>query len=635
VSAPQTARADIFARVILASRVKLTDGAAALLFDLDGVIVDTLSLEYEVVNELLPRFGVRAPVRREVIRRAFPLPIPDSWRQILTEIGHPPDDALVVELTEALEHERAGRPLALHEGVADLLADAAARMPVAVVSNNPAAHVEAILDGIGVRAYVSAVVGNDGEGVRSKPAPDPYLAAARAVGAEPASCVAVEDSLVGAQSARAAGCHVTGVATGAATFAELSDSPDVDVAYERFAVPVVRFEPGDVRRKELATQNEFVTHMLEHVAWRLGCSVEVRWHCDDWRWLGHEAGAAIAPLLDGDAPSAEALGMIDDGSAEVRAERGGSGVAIQGAGVDVEWFLGLRCEQLRDGRPLVELMTGLAEGAGIGLAVTVTSLEDPHHTWEAIWRGAGIALRGLSATLADPGVEAEPAAPAGGLETIASGPDAAVVERTTAESRCRVALSLDDPGFAFRIETSESVHSAGLGDLVEEFAAAAGIGADIDFSALRLSSSHVAAEDVGTTLGAALRLLATERMGASGIEGAGSNMNGFARPIRVGISFEGRKFVRFVPVGWSYDEWRRALIGQTLRNGLFGEDLDDFVDGFAGGMGCSVVVHWEPVPDPDEAWRLVFEGLGAATRELLKANPARRGVIAGVKGTLA
>jgi hypothetical protein len=157
----------------------------------------------------------------------------------------------------------------------------------------------------------------------------------------------------------------------------------------------------------------------------------------------------------------------------------------------------------------------------------------------------------------------------------------------------------------------------------------------IDFEALQLSSSHVAAEDVGMTIGVALKQLASARMAASGIEGAGSSLNGTPRPIRVGVSFEGRKFVRFVPVGWHQDELRRAIIGQTLANGLFSEDLDDFVDGFAGGMGCSVIVHWERLEDPDAAWALVFDGLGAAIGELLAANPARRGVIAGVKGTLA
>jgi hypothetical protein len=47
------------------------------------------------------------------------------------------------------------------------------------------------------------------------------------------------------------------------------------------------------------------------------------------------------------------------------------------------------------------------------------------------------------------------------------------------------------------------------------------------------------------------------------------------------------------------------------------------------------VINWERVRDPNEAWRLIFGGLGAATRQLLTQNRARRGVIAGVKGTLA
>jgi HAD superfamily hydrolase (TIGR01509 family) len=611
--------------VIVASRLNVPDGTRALLFDLDGVIVDTLGLEYEVVNELLARHGLE-PVDREVIRVNFPYPIPESWRRIL---GDRADEELVAALTEELERERTQRPLAVNAGVPDLFG---AGLPVAVVSNNPAAHVEQMLREAGFEPQ--AVVGNDGEGVRSKPEPDPYLAGARALGVDPSACVAIEDSLLGARSARAAGCHVVGVATGAATFPELTLSRDVDVAYERFEPPVVRLMPGDVRRKSLHTPNEFVTHMVEHIAWRLGCEVQLSWPSDDWRWLGQALGEAIAPLLDGP-DSSQALGMIDDGSAEVRIERGGGTATIEGAGVDVDWFKALRVEQLSDGGPLVAMLAGLAQGSGTSIRVVVTSLEDPHHTWEAIWRGVGVALRAMSNTLADPDVEIEPGAPAGGVEVLAATAHEARVRRTTAESICEVALSLTDRAFEFRIETSASVHSEGLAQLVQVFAARAGLGMSVHFTATRLSSSHVAAEDVGMTIGAALKQLAAERMAATGIEGAGSSLNGTPAPIRVGVSFEGRKFVRFQPVGMSQDELRRTLIGQTLTSGLFSEDLDDFVDGFAGGMGCSVIVHWERITDPDEAWRLVFGGLGAAIGQLLAANRSRRGVIAGVKGTLA
>jgi imidazoleglycerol phosphate dehydratase HisB len=370
---------------------------------------------------------------------------------------------------------------------------------------------------------------------------------------------------------------VIGVATGAATFAELNASPDVDAAYTTFARPTIALRPGDVQRKTLDTPNEFVSHMIEHVAWRLGCEVELRWHCDDWRWLGCELGAAVRPLLDGP-DAAQALGMIDDGSAEVELERSAEpSVELGGTeGIDMDWFVGLRCEQLTSGAPLVDLLAGVVEGAGVTAYVRVTSLEDPHHTWEAIWRGLGVALRGMTQPRTVDGDDATHAA----------------VRRTTAESVCEAELSLDDDAFDFHIETSDSVHSEGLGELLEHFARAAGLGLRVRFEATRLSSSHVAAEDVGMTVGAALRELATERMTAHGIEGAGSSMNGVPRPIRVGVSFEGRKFVQFVPVGWTQDELRRTLIGQTLSNGLFSEDLDDFVDGFAGGMGCSVVVHW-------------------------------------------
>src|SRR5690348_13980509 len=104
--------------------------------------------------------------------------------------------------------------------------------------------------------------------------------------------------------------------------------------------------------------------------------------------------------------------MIDDGSAEIAITRTGEGDAsVTGAGVDVEWFTGLRVEQLATGAPLVEMHEGLATGTGTRIDVTVTSLEDPHHTWEAIWRGVGVALRGLSRVLAAPDVDIEPGPP--------------------------------------------------------------------------------------------------------------------------------------------------------------------------------------------------------------------------------
>ena len=71
------------------------------------------------------------------------------------------------------------------------------------------------------------------------------------------------------------------------------------------------------------------------------------------------------------------------------------------------------------------------------------------------------------------------------------------------------------------------------------------------------------------------------------------------------------------------------------RAALFAEDLDDFLAGLAGSLGCSIMVHLKELPDPAERWPLLFRALGCALCEAFAPNPYRRGVCPGVKATLA
>ena len=77
-------------------------------------------------------------------------------------------------------------------------------------SNSPRVVVDAALRGARLDGIFAAVVAGD-DGHAPKPAPDAYLTAAAALGAEPARCIALEDSPTGAQSAQAAGMYVIGV----------------------------------------------------------------------------------------------------------------------------------------------------------------------------------------------------------------------------------------------------------------------------------------------------------------------------------------------------------------------------------------------------------------------------------------
>ncbi len=354
--------------MLIADRLVVPDGTDALLWDMDGVLIDTLTMDYELVNRLL---RVHVPgagdVPRHVVRDYFPYDIPDFWRLLCGRMSLEVTQDTLDELVRGHEKERESAEVTVHEGVLEILAEARDRaIASAVVSNNPAADVEHMLKAAGLREYFAAVVGNDVPGLRKKPAPDAYLEAARRVGG-PGIHVAVEDSLLGAQAAKAAGCVTIGVATGAADFAALSSSPHVDRAYAAFGPCRVELGRAGVTKKSLATPNEFVSHMIEHIAWRLGCSVDVLWTSDDWFGLGRELGQRVEELvpLEG---TAACLGMIDDGSCEVALRQDGTGnVRLRSVEqVDLDWFLGLRCEQLSDGQPLVSMLHGLGAGCRRG-----------------------------------------------------------------------------------------------------------------------------------------------------------------------------------------------------------------------------------------------------------------------------
>jgi len=623
--------------MLLADRLSVPDDTQALLLDLDGVILDTFNFEARLVGDLLrARVPEAPPVPDALFRSAFALPITAFWRRLLQELSLPAGDELVDSLTADLEAVRTGGHPDVLPGVPELIDAASGRLAVAVVSNNPRAHVQELLRAAGLDGERLEVTGND-EGFPSKPAPDMYLEAARRLGAEPQRCSVVEDSLIGGRSARVAGMFVVGVATGPCTFEELAASGDFDVVHRSFELPEVAFEPGDVTDKRIDTPNEFVSHMVEHIAWRSGCTVALTWHSDDWRALGRRIGAAYGALVDGDG-IAQAIGLIDDGSARVSVRRSGTPRASFGDGSgELDWFLGLRVEQLSSGHGLVRLLEGLAEGAGLQIGVDVVSVEDAHHTWEAIFRAVGVCLRDLSSTLTAHAESAPPprAAASGlGIEVEQASSRRAVVVRRTAESECRVGLDLDRDGWSTQIETSDSVHMEGLPELIDALASAAAAGGSVSFRATELSSSHVVAEDIGMTLGEAFRALATAKMEADGLEGFGFGRVSDDLP-EVALSWEGRKFLKIVAVGWPERELKRLRVGSTLASGLFSEDLDDFLDGFAGGMRASVMIHWPPTSELDESWRAVFTGLGLALAGALRTNRPRRGLIAGVKATLA
>lgn len=412
---------------------------------------------------------------------------------------------------------------------------------------------------------------------------------------------------------------------------------------------------GDVRQKQIITPNHFISHMIEHIAWRTGLSINLRWHNDNWHELGVALAGEISKFPIRSKQSA-ALGMIDDGSATISLCLEKEGVLINTtAGIDRDWFIGLRCEQVSSGKPLVELLEGFAKGLHARIEVTIWSVEDPHHTWEGIYRGLGIALSRLI-TPATEKITTKPSSGSCDNTSLQPGDNKLVVQyanahqasvfRGTAETGISVAVDLLNPELqSFNIEVDKSISDlvCEFPKLLKHFSTAFNAGISINFKALAFSSSHVVMEDIGLVLGRCLLEILKVRMELSGVNGAGSNIRKaediIDNLVQVGVSVEGRKFWRFISKGGDYKKLKESLlIGQAIYNALRSEDLDDFIDGLSGGMSASIMIH---IRDSclstlgiEQTWTMIFNALGQALDEVFEENSYRRGVPPGVKATL-
>ncbi|MBJ3784919.1 HAD family hydrolase [Devosia sediminis] len=187
---------------------------AALLFDIDGTLVESDPLHLEAFNIVFEpyghvfdkeRFGRELQGLANVAIGARFLPDLTPERQWDVMMGK-----------EAKFRELAAAGIEPVPGLFDLLDWADAHeVPMVAVTNAPRPNAELLLDAIGVRARFRHLVIGD-ELAHGKPHPLPYLEGLRLLGAEPVHSVAFEDSRTGIASATAAGIATVGMATGLA-----------------------------------------------------------------------------------------------------------------------------------------------------------------------------------------------------------------------------------------------------------------------------------------------------------------------------------------------------------------------------------------------------------------------------------
>ncbi|MCX7860059.1 MAG: HAD family hydrolase [Chloroflexus sp.] len=190
----------------------------ALIFDFDGLMVDTETPALQSWQEIYAEYGVTLSVHDWAATLGANAGF-DAHTHLVALLRE--RDPLLAERViaerEAILARRQARKDALsaHQsllpGVADLLAEArAADLPCAVASSSSRRWVEGWLQRLGVRHAFTTVVTAD-DVTATKPAPDLFLAAAARLGLPPAECLVLEDSPNGIRAARAAGCPVVAI----------------------------------------------------------------------------------------------------------------------------------------------------------------------------------------------------------------------------------------------------------------------------------------------------------------------------------------------------------------------------------------------------------------------------------------
>jgi len=181
---------------------------AGVLFDMDGTLVDSEKVWSVGLDELAAHLGGELS---DAARQAMVgTNMAQSMAILHDDLGVVADPAESVRWLEERVAELFTGGLVWRPGAAELLAAVrAAGVPTALVTATHRHLVEVALVTIGAANFDAVVAGDDLD--ETKPHPAPYRTAAELIGADPARCVAIEDSPNGIVSALAAGCVVLGV----------------------------------------------------------------------------------------------------------------------------------------------------------------------------------------------------------------------------------------------------------------------------------------------------------------------------------------------------------------------------------------------------------------------------------------
>lgn len=175
----------------------------ACIFDMDGVIIDSEPLHFEV--DLIMMNDLGHPITHQDLEPYVGMTNPAMWQQIIAEysLTKSVDELVEIQLNMKLRMLEEGDYRPIH-GIVELLEQLQAkRIRIGLASSSPRVFIEAVLRKLAIAPYFEAVASGE-EVAQGKPAPDVFLEVAKELGIKPEHCLVIEDSRNGVKAAKAA-----------------------------------------------------------------------------------------------------------------------------------------------------------------------------------------------------------------------------------------------------------------------------------------------------------------------------------------------------------------------------------------------------------------------------------------------
>lgn len=186
------------------------EGIKAVIFDLDGTLVDSMWMWKAIDIEYLNRFGLTCPdgLQKKIEGMSF-----SEVAVFFKEYFHLQDSLEQIKADwNEMAYEKYLNEVPIKDGMLELLAQLKAKgIKVGIATSNSRELVDAVIDSLNIRFYFDEIHTACEVG-KGKPAPDIYLLVAKCLGVEPKDCLVFEDLPLGILAGKSAGMKVCAVA---------------------------------------------------------------------------------------------------------------------------------------------------------------------------------------------------------------------------------------------------------------------------------------------------------------------------------------------------------------------------------------------------------------------------------------